>query len=244
MSDNSTATFNEVYDKPDFYYGREVRPEFVEFVQKRSLRGRLGLDLGCGEGRYSLYLARRGCRVTGIDRSEAGLTKLEKIARRERLPVTTRQLDVADFDYPEDAYDIVVAATILDHLDETARRRTIAGLKKTVKPSGIVYINVFTEADPGAAAGESGGESSRNSTGENTGLDHAGRVSDTAGCMAYYFAPEELKTLFDDWKIQYYYEGLEPDLSHGQPHYHGWACLLAIRPAESADIRPNALDRP
>ncbi|MFP4039281.1 MAG: class I SAM-dependent methyltransferase [Desulfosudaceae bacterium] len=222
MSDNSTATFNEVYDNPDFYYGREVRPEFTDFVQKKSLRGRTGLDLGCGEGRYSLYLARRGCRVTGIDRSETGLTKLKKISRREQLPVTTRQLDVADFDYPGDAYDIVVAATILDHLDETARRRTIAGLKKTVKPSGMVYINVFTVADPGADVGKSSGDGSS--------ADAAGQVSDTAGCMTYYFAPEELKTLFDDWKIQYYYEGLEPDLSHGQPHYHGWACLLATRP--------------
>ncbi|MEZ4550327.1 MAG: hypothetical protein R2874_07585 [Desulfobacterales bacterium] len=30
-----------------------------------------------------------------------------------------------------------------------------------------------------------------------------------------------------DLEVLYYYEGTEPDLSHGRPHDHGWACLLA-----------------
>jgi hypothetical protein len=55
-------------------------------------------------------------------------------------------------------------------------------------------------------------------------------ISDTAECMEYYFESNELKSFFCDFNIHYYYEGIEQDLSHGQPHDHGWACLLASKP--------------
>jgi 2-polyprenyl-3-methyl-5-hydroxy-6-metoxy-1,4-benzoquinol methylase len=40
-------------------------PRFMEFLP--GLAGRSVIDLGCGEGRYTRSLARRGARVTGVD---------------------------------------------------------------------------------------------------------------------------------------------------------------------------------
>jgi len=220
MTDKPAFTFNRVYDKPDFYYGLEVRPEFDRFFADRPLTGAQGLDLGCGEGRYALYLARRGCRVTGIDRSATGLEKLKKAARTENLPIVTHCQSVGDFSYAADTCDVVVAATILDHLDDPNRKRVVAGIRTALKPGGILYANVFTVADPGCGA-----DSRQTPDNQNE------EISDTAGGMAYYFSPNELKALFADWKILHYYEGVEPDRSHGRPHSHGWACLLAAKPA-------------
>ncbi len=218
MAKDNHRTFNRFYQAPDYYYGLDLRPEFTEFFADKDLTGATALDLGCGEGRYTLYLAQKGCHVTAVDISRAGLDKLGKAAWKERLPVTIRAADVAGLAFSDQTCDIIVAATILDHLEKKARTKTIAGIRSALKPGGILYANVFTVEDPGYR------RQRKNSAESEPG------VSDTAGFMAYYFASEELRQLFGDWSIHYYYEGLEPDHSHGRPHAHGWACLLAEKP--------------
>src|SRR6056297_1587618 len=82
MDSTRTQTFNTVYSGNDCYYGIEVRPEFSDHFKDKDLEGMSALDLGCGEGRYGLYLAEKGCRVVGVDRSGVGLEKLEKLASK------------------------------------------------------------------------------------------------------------------------------------------------------------------
>lgn len=55
------------------------------------------LDLACGTGRVSLYLARAGHRVTGIDRSEALLREARRKSLRLKLPVEWVNNDVRSF---------------------------------------------------------------------------------------------------------------------------------------------------
>ncbi|HDQ99983.1 MAG TPA: class I SAM-dependent methyltransferase [candidate division WOR-3 bacterium] len=57
------------------------------------------LDVACGTGIPSLLLARRGCRVIGVDRSEEMLAVLR--AKVNGLPVTTLRADITDFALPE-----------------------------------------------------------------------------------------------------------------------------------------------
>ncbi len=219
MDSRPTRTFNSVYGSSDCYYGLEVRPEFSDFLADKDLSGREALDIGCGEGRYALHLAAKGCRVTAVDRARVGLEKLAGMAAKRGLPITTRQIDIADFEFPPDTYDVIVAATLLDHLKAGERRRTIRGIKTALKPGGVLYANVFTVADPGSKLKDPGGAA-----------PSAAGVSDTAQCMAHYFARGELKSVFSDLCILDYFEGVEPDHSHGRPHFHGWACLLARKP--------------
>ena len=225
MDSTRKGTFDSVYSGKDYYYGLEVRPEFSNYFDTKNLAGLSALDLGCGEGRYALRLAKKGCRVTGLDISPVGLEKLEKKASAESLPISTQKRDVADFDFPEAAYDVIVAATILDHLPDKQRRKTIRGIKTALKPGGILYANVFTVSDPGYKLKKTGADTN----------SMAG-VSETATGMAHYFSKDELKSVFKDFSVITYYEKVEPDHSHGRPHFHGWACLLAQKPGSSVSI--------
>ncbi len=214
ISKSSKArNFDQAYEGPGMYYGWDVRPEFSDFFGNMALTGLQALDLGAGEGRYAVYLARRGCAVTAVDFSASGLNKLKAIAGREQLSIVTELRDLENYAFKQAAHDVVVAATILDHLEEPARRRTRDGMVNALKPEGLIYANVFTTHDPGyrAAADPETREG----------------VSDTSFGMAHYFAPGELKSCFPELTILYYYEGVEKDTSHGRPHHHGWASLIA-----------------
>jgi tellurite methyltransferase len=210
--------FDSVYAASDDYYGKELRPEFIGYFSPRDCRGLLALDLGCGEGRYSIYLATLGCQVLAIDRSTVGIKKLLEKAEAKQLNINAIAVDIAEFDFTQNRYDIIVAATILDHLSQGLLTETVSKIKSALKPGGILYVNVFTVSDPGYESQKSAAaEASKN-------------VSETAECMEHYFQSGELKALFMDFDILYDYEGVEPDLTHGAPHHHGWACLLAKKP--------------
>ncbi|MDZ7832708.1 MAG: class I SAM-dependent methyltransferase [Desulfobacterales bacterium] len=219
MDSRRKQTFNSVYSGRGCYYGLDVRPEFSEYFQNKDLSGQTAIDLGCGEGRYALYLAKKGCRVLGVDRSRTGVEKLEKMAEAQNLPIIAQTADIAEVDPAPASTDIIVAATILDHLEGELRRRAINGIKSALKPGGILYANVFTVSDPGYKLKKRGGN-------DQVLFD----VSETAAGIAHYFAKEELKAVFKDFSVITYHETVEPDHSHGRPHFHGWACLLAQKP--------------
>jgi tellurite methyltransferase len=222
MKKHHIDKFNSVYGSSDNYYGVELRPEFAEYFSGKDCSNLMALDLGCGEGRYALYLAALGCQVLAIDRSTVGIKKLSEKAQNKRLNIQAVAIDIAEFEFEQNRYDIIVAATVLDHLFQELLIETVAKIKSALKPGGILYVNVFTVLDPGYEMQKiSGAFGSKN-------------ISDTAECMEHYFQKGELKALFKDFDILYDYEGVEPDLSHGAPHHHGWACLLAKKPLESS----------
>jgi len=223
MKESYIQKFNAVYQSSDCYYGQELRTEFTDYFADRELRGLQALDLGCGEGRYTLYLARKGCGVTAIDRTPEGIRKLKTVAEQDQLPITARVEDIADVVFPENRFDVIVAATVLDHLPDDLRQRTIDGIQSALQPGGILYVNVFTVEDPGYRLQQ---EAADNGALPDVSLN----ISDTAFCMEYYFKPGELRLRFRHLTPLYYYEGVEQDLSHGRPHHHGWACLLAQKP--------------
>lgn len=215
MKKQNLALFDKVYADTEMYYGWELRPEFTDFAKNTDLNGKTVLDLGCGEGRYSLFLAQLGCKVTSVDASNVALRKLAHIARERNLSIGTVESDLEKYTFEKTRFDIVIAATILDHLGDNLRQKIASGIIETLKTGGIVYANVFTTLDPGYIARV------KQSVNENLG------ISDTAMCIEHYFESKELYNLFSSLEIFSYYEGVELDLSHGKPHNHGWACLFA-----------------
>lgn len=95
------------------------------------------LDLGCGTGWTSLFLARAGHDVTGVDLAEEAIAAAREIAAREELP----RLSYVAADYesfaPEPIYDYVLFYDALHHAeDETAALRTAY---RALKPGGVVF---------------------------------------------------------------------------------------------------------
>lgn len=108
------------------------------------------LDLGCGTGWTSLFLARAGYEVTGVDLAEEAVRTARDLAAEAGLVNAT--FEAADYEsfVAENAYDYVLFYDALHHAeDERAALRTAF---RALKPGGVVFA-----FEPGAGHHRSSG---------------------------------------------------------------------------------------
>lgn len=104
--------------------------------------GHAVLDVGCGTGTLATWIKRAvpEAEVTGLD----GDTRVLAIARRkaERAGVETRfdrGLSYA-LPYPDAAFDRVVSSLFFHHLTHDAKARTIAEIRRVLRPGGELHV--------------------------------------------------------------------------------------------------------
>ena len=116
--------------------------DFVIDVAPRGGRG--VLDVGCGIGNVAVHLAARGYKVTGIDESQAAVT------RCARRGIRAIKADFAEYDTAE-RYDLLLFSRSLHHMRDPRRMLGKAG--KMLAPGGLVAIEefAFEEVDEFAA---------------------------------------------------------------------------------------------
>ena len=97
------------------------------------------IDLGCGSGIFSNYLARQGCIVTGIDGSEAmiALCKQKRTSKTARFAVGTLPLKTLTH-LPEQ--DVVIMSSILEYLSDMTGMLEQARL--LLKPNGLLLVSI------------------------------------------------------------------------------------------------------
>lgn len=114
----------------------EPDPALVELVG--SLAPGKALDLGCGPGRNSIWLARHGWEVTGVDASLVGLAQAHQRAIEAGVTIDTIHADLLAWEPPSGRFDLVVVANV--HLIEPQRSRLFATASDAVAPGGHLFV--------------------------------------------------------------------------------------------------------
>jgi SAM-dependent methyltransferase len=109
------------------------------------------VDLGAGEGRNALFLARRGCRVVALDFAETGLAKARAWAARDGLALETERADLARWTPPPGAFDGAVCVFV--HLLPDERAGLYRAIRAALRPGGVLVAEWFTPAQLGHASG-------------------------------------------------------------------------------------------
>jgi tellurite methyltransferase len=98
------------------------------------------LDIACGRGRNSLYLAENGFTVTGVDISDQGLQFLEQEGAKRRLTLKLLQWDLETaVMLPQGPFDVILKFFYL-------QRSLLPIIKDTLRPGGVVVLRSFSEA--------------------------------------------------------------------------------------------------
>ncbi|HFZ8993404.1 TPA: tellurite resistance methyltransferase TehB [Citrobacter freundii] len=98
------------------------------------------LDLGCGNGRNSLYLAANGYDVTAIDKNAMSIANVERIRTAEGLE--NLHASVADLNGLrfEGEYDFILSTVVMMFLEPKTIPGLIANMQRCTKPGGYNLI--------------------------------------------------------------------------------------------------------
>ena len=166
------------------------------------------LDLGCGEGRDSVFFAARGCAVVGVEMSLAGLRKAEDLAAERSVHprwvcASMAQLPVVG------TFDLVYSCGSVHYVAREDRPELFQRLRALTPPGGYQAHLVFTDR----------------------------RVHPEKGERIDYFAPGELEEVYAGWRILRSEETVIPCAQDGIAHLHSIAIVVGRAGRERATRR-------
>jgi len=138
--------WNRFFSNPPETFNPQPNAFMVEMVKGHQL-GR-ALEIGMGQGRNSVYLAKQGWNVTGFDIGDVGMRIAREAAAQAGVKITTVNAAMEDFDYGMNQWDLIVAT----YEGASWREKAVRALK----PGGIVIVEGFLRA-PGTPPGASFG---------------------------------------------------------------------------------------
>lgn len=103
---NSGARWDQVYLNTDNKV--PVNPSTLVLEATANLKPGTALDVGMGNGRNAIYLARKGWKVTGVDISHAAVKQAQAEAAKLKVDLDARAGDIEHMDIGRNKYDLII----------------------------------------------------------------------------------------------------------------------------------------
>ena len=134
--------WDERYAGDAYFYGTE--PNAFVVAQKARLKpGMSCLAVADGEGRNGVWLAQQGLDVLSVDASPVAQEKAKRLAQVSGASMRFEQVDLTQWDWGENRYDIVVAIFI-QFAPPGVREQMFEHIKRCLKPGGLLLLQGYT----------------------------------------------------------------------------------------------------
>lgn len=98
------------------------------------IRGKRVLELGCGAGEASVFLAKQGAEVTATDISGEMLLVATRLAQKNGVTIATEKALSHTLPFPDNSFDIVYCANLLHHVD---LEETVSEVRRVLVDGGV-----------------------------------------------------------------------------------------------------------
>jgi len=128
---------------------RELFGDIDIYLFDQLLKGRITkdmriLDAGCGNGRNLIYFLRGGYHVYAVDRSEAAVAAVRKLAAELAPDWSDEQARVESVEkmsFANDSFDVVLCNAVLHFADNEANfMRMVHELWRVLRPGGLLFV--------------------------------------------------------------------------------------------------------
>ena len=132
--------WNRRFGSEDTYLGERPSPFLSQEIERirRLAPGKRALDIACGEGRNSVFLAQQGFLVTALDISDVGLGKAAQRTAEAGVTVDFQQVDLDEYCFTEQ-FDLIINFNFL-------LRGLIPGAVQALFPGGLLIIDTIMES--------------------------------------------------------------------------------------------------
>ena len=134
MANEDKIKWDKKYENtPKLLEDRNPSKKLESLIQLTS--GKQALEIACGTGRNSIYLAKNGFNVDAYDIAQIALDKLNSYGYNT---INTKLADLDDFEAIENNYDLIVQTNFLD-------RKLIPKLLSSLKQNGLLFIETYMD---------------------------------------------------------------------------------------------------
>lgn len=132
MAQKDKIKWNKKYkETPSLLKSREVSKKLSDILKE--VKGKKALEIACGAGRNSIYLAQKGFNIDALDISEVAIETLDNQGFKN---INTKVMDLEGFIPEVNSYDLIVMTNYLD-------RELIPKLANALKKEGILFIETY-----------------------------------------------------------------------------------------------------
>lgn len=119
--------------------GDSLHPDFVDFIEGVDFETRNALDIGCGDGRYLLFLLQKSFRITGLDSSPTAISMAtENTAGAGQLLLA----DMYEYAYPAGAYDLVISHAAMHHGFKAQVIALVGKIHSLLTADGRIFVSL------------------------------------------------------------------------------------------------------
>lgn len=139
------TNYEEWYSSNDYFWGTkeaDLCHELIKLIKPN--KNIKVLDIGCGEGKDMVYLAKQGYDVYGFDVTKNGINKTLRMAKENNVEVNAFVADINNFDIKE-KFDIIYSTGTIQYLDDDKIDAFFKKVKDMTNVNGINWFNVFVD---------------------------------------------------------------------------------------------------
>ena len=126
--------WNSKYETEIYLFGEKPIPFLADNVHLLP-KGKV-LDIAMGEGRNGVYLATQGFEVLGLDISEKGLEKAHNLAKKNKVTIETKVVDLESFTLEPNSYDVILCTYYM-------QKDLFKQFQSALKPGGMIVVETY-----------------------------------------------------------------------------------------------------
>ena len=140
----------EIEKKPDRYIIRNcpisnlaAYDEIMRLLNP--IQGKIILELGCGRGDFSVWIAKQSAKVTAVDIGHDLIAAARTLSRINQVDCEFREGNIIDLPFDSATFDVVIGLAILHHLSETDVSQALRESHRVLKEGGIAIFHESVE---------------------------------------------------------------------------------------------------
>ncbi|NYZ78641.1 class I SAM-dependent methyltransferase [Candidatus Micrarchaeota archaeon] len=117
---------------------REAFRDFVPFLKKYKAQDII--DIGCGRGYESKFLAKRGFNVTDLDIQRRQTTIVQKSAKEKRLDIDVILGDAIKLPVGDGKFDAALSLAVMVAFKSDERMKAVSEMERVLRSGGLILV--------------------------------------------------------------------------------------------------------